>query len=409
MKTFWVLLVIALVLLLWRFREGLEPTVTIKAPLENQFPPYPPEEMDRIVAMIPQTEKDEFIRVETARIQGSSPTPPQMASGAFDMQIRSLAAIAVSGFYTEKYKTATAPVGPQDIDAYLAARQDSGHQKKLQRAAILAYFVDQPAAGAATSTHQSVPTATGQSSGQAPASTGQSVLARSRPGLGDQKLRSEVAAYTALPRSDPMINTMILEMQKFYDTVYSPAKRMPTQDQIQSFVMASTITESRKPNLASVIDYWFTEPAVPGDYRLERGASSEGTTSSEGAGGDTGGSGGGQRNSGTPDGKLWGPPFRGTGTPRNYDGNGNNGDGDYPTLIGPPTRSDAYWQLKDNLPGSASLGSDFLSGFLPFSRQPGDMDRIPDPYRVSQTYSPSSYSSKNEPVPFLTDFSAFQK
>jgi hypothetical protein len=50
-----------------------------------------------------------------------------------------------------------------------------------------------------------------------------------------------------------------------------------------------------------------------------------------------------------------------------------------------------------------------MSGFLPFSRQPGDQERIPDPYRVSQSYSPASNSSKNEPVPFLTDFSAFLK
>jgi hypothetical protein len=62
-----------------------------------------------------------------------------------------------------------------------------------------------------------------------------------------------------------------------------------------------------------------------------------------------------------------------------------------------------------DLPSSTSLGSDPMSGFLPFSRQPGDQDRIPDPYRVSQSYSPASNSSKNEPVPFLTDFSAFLK
>jgi hypothetical protein len=60
------------------------------------------------------------------------------------------------------------------------------------------------------------------------------------------------------------------------------------------------------------------------------------------------------------------------------------------------------------LPSSASLGSDPMSGFLPFSRQPGDQELIADPYRVAQSYSASSYSSKNEPVPFLTDFSAFQ-
>lgn len=58
-------------------------------------------------------------------------------------------------------------------------------------------------------------------------------------------------------------------------------------------------------------------------------------------------------------------------------------------------------------PSPASLGATEDSKFLPYSRVPGDMDIIPDPYRVSNTYSSSSYSSKTEPVPFLTDFSAF--
>jgi hypothetical protein len=37
------------------------------------------------------------------------------------------------------------------------------------------------------------------------------------------------------------------------------------------------------------------------------------------------------------------------------------------------------------------------------------MDLVQDPYRVSQQFASSSYSFKTEPVPFLTDFSAFQK
>lgn len=67
------------------------------------------------------------------------------------------------------------------------------------------------------------------------------------------------------------------------------------------------------------------------------------------------------------------------------------------------------WQLANNgsLPNCTSLGCDENSRYLPYSRQPGDMDLIPDPYRVSQQYMSSSYSFKTEPTPFLTDFSAF--
>jgi hypothetical protein len=114
---------------------------------------------------------------------------------------------------------------------------------------------------------------------------------------------------------------------------------------------------------------------------------------------------------------VWGPRTTGLGTPRSF-GDGGDGNGQYPTLLGPPRKTSGYMTGVGvvggsqagaaTLPSSASLGSDPLSGFLPFSRQPGDQELIADPYRVAQTYSPASYSSKNEPVPFLTDFSAFQ-
>jgi hypothetical protein len=66
--------------------------------------------------------------------------------------------------------------------------------------------------------------------------------------------------------------------------------------------------------------------------------------------------------------------------------------------IVPPSKN---WQLSNDgsLPTSDSLKSSV----------PGDMDLIPDPYRVSQQFMTSSYSFKTDPVPFLTDFSAFQK
>jgi len=66
--------------------------------------------------------------------------------------------------------------------------------------------------------------------------------------------------------------------------------------------------------------------------------------------------------------------------------------------IVPPTKN---WQLANDgsLPSSESLKSSV----------PGDKDLIPDPYRVSQQFSAASYSFKTDPVPFLTDFSAFLK
>lgn len=62
-----------------------------------------------------------------------------------------------------------------------------------------------------------------------------------------------------------------------------------------------------------------------------------------------------------------------------------------------------------DLPSLESLGASAQAQFFPFSRTPGDMEKIPDPFRVSQMFNTASYSSKTEPVPFLTDFSAFQR
>jgi hypothetical protein len=63
--------------------------------------------------------------------------------------------------------------------------------------------------------------------------------------------------------------------------------------------------------------------------------------------------------------------------------------------------------LTGAMPTAAGLGATEQSRFFPTSRQPGDMELIPDPYRVSQQFSSASYSFKTEPTPFLTDFSAF--
>ena len=127
-------------------------------------------------------------------------------------------------------------------------------------------------------------------------------------------------------------------------------------------------------------------------------------------------SGGGRR------GQVFGPTFNGIGNDGKVRPMDSSKTNNYPELLGggdgkPSTRIDGAgivdpsknWQLAMNgsLPSSASLGSDENSKYFPYSRQPGDMELIPDPYRVSQQFSSASYSFKTEPTPFLTDFSAF--
>ncbi len=182
-----------------------------------------------------------------------------------------------------------------------------------------------------------------------------------------------------------------------------------------------------------------TQPTCPSGYQLGRGdkcvrpgtgggmGSSAGMTSGA-AGSTTGGSSTSSwgPNSGGSSNRLrqvFGPQFTSKGDGDSGDGGDSSKTNVYPELLGgridtssripgagiqSPSKN---WTLtKDgSLPPTNTTGSDPMSQYFPFSRTPGDMDIIPDPYRVAKTFSSSSYSSKTEPVPFLTDFSAFQR
>jgi hypothetical protein len=149
------------------------------------------------------------------------------------------------------------------------------------------------------------------------------------------------------------------------------------------------------------------------------------------SGGTTGGSslipqpnsGGSSVSMGVRKGNIWGPAYTGLGD--------NSGDGlgsgtrEYPTLIGPQpkesrmiegagiSKPSIHTQLSKPgaLPSSSSTGSSEESKFFGASRVPGDKDMYPDFFggAGSTVYTPSSGSSKTDPAPFLSDFSAFLK
>jgi hypothetical protein len=114
---------------------------------------------------------------------------------------------------------------------------------------------------------------------------------------------------------------------------------------------------------------------------------------------------------------VFGPAFSGLGASSNGEATDSSRTTRYPELLGGQVKPSSLIQgvgivtpsSSLDLPSAENLGATENSRFFPHSRVPGDMDLIPDPYRVSQTFSTSSYSSKTEPVPFLTDFSAFLK
>ena len=110
--------------------------------------------------------------------------------------------------------------------------------------------------------------------------------------------------------------------------------------------------------------------------------------------------------------QIFGPLFTSIGDGGNVDGGDSSKTNKYPELLGGGMMAPVKGRqlTKDgSLPSTAGLGSDEDSKYLPTSRVPGDMEKIADPWRVSQSFSAANYSFKTDPVPFLTNFSAFQK
>jgi hypothetical protein len=241
-----------------------------------------------------------------------------------------------------------------------------------------------------------------------------------RPEKTNTSLRRTIDAMSGNTTST---DAYIVAIQSFYDTKYLPKKETPSSSVVSEFVNAQLLTQGMtKDVLRKLIEHLFLSIAPPSS-----------TTTGSAAGGTTGGSstssaapnsgefgGGGDRRQ-----QVFGPIFRGIGEGGGVVPMDSSKTNRYPELMGgkgnapPSTRVEGAgittpsksWQMTRDgtLPTSAGLGSDENSKFLPFSRQPGDMDLIPDPYRVSQQFSASNYAFKTEPVPFLTDFSAFQK
>jgi hypothetical protein len=264
-------------------------------------------------------------------------------------------------------------------------------------------------------------------------------------------LKQTISTYTGIPRNDDTkLAYYITPIQNFYDTKYLPKKKQPTLDEIHGYVLTvsdanipANMKSNFKPSLTSIIDYWFTEPTDVEPSTTTSSTSSDTTTdttttttttgtgtgtgtgtSSTTSGTTTGGSSavtyGPNSGSSSAFGKnIWGPVFSGMGSPLFNRGTTKTTNADYPVLLGgqsdeESTRIDGIGivppsgaGLSGELPSSASLGSDPNSRFLPgaWNQATGTTD----PYRLMGRYSTSSYSTKPDPVPFLTDFSAFFK
>jgi hypothetical protein len=224
-------------------------------------------------------------------------------------------------------------------------------------------------------------------------------------------------------------------MGDFHTTVYKPATTPLTQANVDTFLNAKATSGFLADNKAEIkklfVAYFVTQPAGAANAPLtaaQTASNSQAVNSGYAAVlaslGQTGGSSGSLNTSSSPagpagpaggsgtnkKGNIWGPAYTGMGD--NSTPSLSLSPRDYPTLLGPQPKESkmvegggiANVSKQTTLPNSASTGSDPNSQFFGTSRSPGDQDLFPNPYLE---FTPSTGSSKTEPVPYLSDFSAF--
>lgn len=350
----WILLAVAIGLfLLGLVRESFEPTQSIKAP------PYDAAEKVRVFNMVRQrsaTPPYAFLGYQDILLQkAEQQLPNEKNRRKLEEAAGGLVTPAIEAFFNTVFKPATTPITKEQVKAFVDARPSD--IKMIEEDVLTTYFVGQSGVGTSErSGYAATLAAMGQNAGY---------LISNAPEAAGPSAGSAAAA-------------------------------------------ASTETAA---DAAAAADDATTGSGTTGGATTGSGTSGSGTTggattgSGTTGGGATTGSGttGGGSGSGT---QVYGPTFTSLGSPIHNNGGDSTRTNQYPELMG-GMGGDA--RNRDLLPSSASLGSDPNSGYFPYSRTPGDQDLIPDPYRLNRNYSTASYSSKTDPVPFLTDFSAFSK
>lgn len=382
MKYWWILVLLALALIVWRIRERFEATPSIKAP------PYDAAEKVRIFDMVRQRASKPpytflgFQDMLMAKAKAQAPTETnetklkEIGGG--------LISPAIESFFTSVYKPATTPIKQEDIDKFMETRMSD--MKDVEKDVLTTYFIGQ--SGAGSSAYSAILSDMGQSG-----------FGYAQQGTASMNERAVVGG------APPQMATSQETSSEEYATPTCPSgytlRVTPSSNTCVRTTAATTSGSGMSQNT--------TVSTTTGTTTGGSSTSSFGPNS---------GGGGNRRN------QVFGPLSGGRGEGSGFVPSDSSKTNQYPEIMGggdnkPSTRIDGggivapskNWQLAmdGSLPDCKSLGCDENSRYLPYSRQPGDMDLIPDPYRVSQQFSTASYSFKTEPSPFLTDFSAFLK
>jgi hypothetical protein len=398
MKTWtWVLLFVVALLFMWTAREGFQDTIALHGPpygncvLKADGTCNGSDDYTVISGMMPATL---VIALEAANQATKPATLPLTASASertrYASELRAYYKKLIDGkisdtmgeFFTKVYQPATNPLRGADVDTflttYIAQIQTTSPtvatflttNKTDIKALLVAYFVTQTA-GAANAPLTAAQTASDEYS----ASTGYDAILAS---LGQ-------GGATPPPKC-PTGYTLSADYKK---------------------CTGASVLDTKTP----VCDTGFT--FADGKCTVGGAAASSDDSSNTTGGSQTFNT----SNSGNSKGNLWGPAFTGMGNNAGIGGT-SGGARDYPTLKGPTPKASTMVDgagvitpsqhetlvTSGVLPGAAGTGSDPNSQFFGSSRVPGDKDLFPNPY---QEFTASIGSSKTEPVPYLSDFSAF--
>jgi hypothetical protein len=450
-KWTWILLAlgVGVILFLWSVRENFQDTATLKGP------PYGDSDYPIIVNLMSTTLVDKLRDKYSAENSGEGKPDKNTLEGQRKIVDGTISSL-MGDFHTTVYKPASVSLTAANVDTFLNTKATSGFlldNKEEIKKLLVAYFVNQTAGAqnvaltaaqirsnerAANSGYADMLAALGQTSTN-PADPPQPTCPAGLPLTNGFCGKPDIDATITCPQGSILFGS---------DQCVPPSSVTSHSEKLAlGFTYsASTNFYSKPPTIACPSGYKAKQidnkrcedsqkqrPTCSGGFTYDpptglcvkpgaqSGAQSQMTANN--AGGVSG------LSTNLRKGNIWGPAWTGLG-----DNSGSGlGDADriYPILLGPKPSlskmvegggiapvSQAQSLVESGvLPDPTSTGSDPNSQFFGTarspakdrgqdgaSRVPGDQDLFPNPY---VEFTPSSGSSKTEPVPYLADFSAF--
>jgi hypothetical protein len=456
-KWTWILLAlgVGVILFLWSIRENFQDTATLKGP------PYGDSDYPIIVNLMSSTLVTKLQEKYESENSGQGKPDRNTLEGQRKIVDGTISSL-MGDFHTTVYQPASVSLTPANVDTFLNTKATSGFlldNKEEIKKLLVAYFVNQTAGAqnVGLTAAQTASASRAANSGYASMLEGLGQTSTSAAGDLSQPI---CPAGTTLINGwcgKPDVDASIVCPQ---NSTYTPPFGCSASDQIShsekiALGFEHNIYENKyfkMPTITCPTSYTYnpsTEKTCE-DRQKQRPTCSTGYTYNtltrkcdQGTGAQSGAQTQMTANN-NPNvagvsnnmqkGNIWGPAWTGLG-----DDSGSGlglGDRIYPTLLGPkpslsrmiegagiaPVSQSESLVKSGALPDPTSTGSDPNSQFFGTSRMPsksgaggaggqggasrvpGDQDLFPNPYLE---FTPSSGSSKTEPVPYLSDFSAF--